>query len=307
MHKALCPGIVFTITGNRGPSSLSNRYKLGRIVEGTLHLTPFEALFLFFKNRIRAENTFFNDRINIMRTLLPEPVDLVMYSVYEKLKLKGFYVKKEGKSLFFRRNAKEDYRGPLKVMRESSDITFNELGEFSGSLVATVDDENDITFFQVMSADPRGSADVKFPDGSGVRDVGDRYALDSADMPEWIGHDFNGVRFLTELEAGYARRGASVPGDDGNPLMRIYSDLVERRLIVKTGFKYGTNFRAYTTSMEEHADYLIHYLPGREEWYKVSRAVRVAHGVHKVVIFAGLDNDEIKYVAVERIRDPLNI
>ncbi|AKA47969.1 hypothetical protein IX51_01430 [uncultured archaeon] len=282
-----------------------NRYKLGRLVEDTLYVTPFESLFLFIKGRIRPENPFYSNSLTLMKELLPGSSDLILYTVYEQMKLKGLYVKKESDSLFFRKSPRNEYDGPMKVMRESRDISFQELASLSGSLVATVDDENDTTFFRVYGVEPEGSADLGLPGGISTDRISDRHVAQSEGMPDWIGNDFRGVRFLTELEECLVKEGKEGGVEcSENPLFRIYSDLIGRRLIVKTGFKYGTNFRAYTKTMEEHADYLIHFLSGRDEWYKISRAVRVSQGVHKIMIFAGFLDEEIKYVAVERIRDP---
>lgn len=307
MHRVICSNIVFSISGSKSPSFLMNRYKLGRFVENTLQLTPFEALFLASKKRIRAENPYFSDMLVLMKELLPEPADLILYSVYEHLKLKGFYVKREIDSLYFRRAPKDEYLGPLRVMRESSRITFNGLTDFSGSLVATVDDENDITFFRIQEADPRGNVDSGMPADIKTEILSDRHASSDSNIPYWIGNSFNGVRFLTDLEDRLLKNGNDMETevDDAHGILfNIYSDLIRRRLIVKTGFKYGANFRAYRSSMEEHADFLVHVLADEEEWYKISRAVRVAHGVHKLMIFAGLAAEKIQYLSVERLKDP---
>lgn len=304
-HKVICSGIVFTISGGKSPSSLVSKYKLGKMANDTLNLTPFEALFLFFKNRIKPENSHFSDAANLMAELLPAPVDLILYSVYEKVKLRGLYVKRESDSLFFRKTPREVFRGPLNVIRESSFLSFPELLSLEGSLIAAVDDENDITFFKVEALEPKGTSNLEEFGQVGISSVSDRSLVSEGVVPNWIGNDFRGVRFLTELEDCYLKaRENEKPACADTDIFRIYSDLVSRQLIVKTGFKYGTNFRAYTKDMESHADFLIHIHTDREEWYKISRAVRVAHGVHKKMIFAGFSGTLITYVSVERLRDP---
>lgn len=302
MHKVICSDIVFTIADSKSPSFLINRYKLGRMVDETLHLTPFEALFLAGKERIKPENPHFSKMNVLMKELLSYENDLILYSVYEHLKIKGYYVKKESDSLFFRKSPRDEYHGPLRVMRESSGISFSRLSLMAGSFIATVDDENDITFFRLGRADPKGGLNYTIPESIEAEIISDRYATSSTGIPEWLGHEFKGVKFLTELEARLLLSGNDKSSSD--ELFKVYRDLIDRRLIVKTGFKYGTNFRAYTKSMDEHADFLIHFIPSDEEWYKISRAVRVAQGVHKIMIFAGITNEGITYLSVERIRDP---
>jgi tRNA-intron endonuclease len=68
-----------------------------------------------------------------------------------------------------------------------------------------------------------------------------------------------------------------------------YRKLREQGLRVKTGFKYGTHFRAYTANPgHTHADFLVHLYPDRSEmdWQEISRGVRVAHGVNKRILFS---------------------
>ena len=68
-----------------------------------------------------------------------------------------------------------------------------------------------------------------------------------------------------------------------------YRDLVARKLVVKTGFKYGTHFRVYLGGVKEaHAPYLVHCLAeGREvPWAEAAGFVRLAHGVKKEMLFA---------------------
>jgi tRNA-intron endonuclease len=73
--------------------------------------------------------------------------------------------------------------------------------------------------------------------------------------------------------------------------VRTYSVLRERGLIPKTGFKYGVYFRAYSHHPEEeHAPYLVHALGRgvRSTWAEASRAIRLAHGVRKEMVFCEL-------------------
>jgi tRNA-intron endonuclease len=87
--------------------------------------------------------------------------------------------------------------------------------------------------------------------------------------------------------------------------LKVYGELKNRNLIVKTGFKYGAHFRAYKRDPEEtHADYLIHGVPDAYEgsWSEVSRAVRLAHGVRKEMIFARVLPKGIDCIKISRIK-----
>jgi len=86
--------------------------------------------------------------------------------------------------------------------------------------------------------------------------------------------------------------------------LRVYEDLRARGIVAKTGFKFGAHFRAYDGNPQvHHAKYLVHALPAkyRGMWPEVSRAVRLAHGVRKQLLFAAAGT-EIAYLRLERVR-----
>ncbi len=85
----------------------------------------------------------------------------------------------------------------------------------------------------------------------------------------------------------------------------MYRDLREKGLVVKTGFKYGTHFRAYDRDPDtEHARYLVHAVPRDLEtsWPELSRAVRLAHGVRKEMVFGAADSGGVEYLKLRRVR-----
>jgi tRNA-intron endonuclease len=84
----------------------------------------------------------------------------------------------------------------------------------------------------------------------------------------------------------------------------VYKDLKKRGLIVKTGFKFGTHFRAYTKKPNiAHAEYLVHVVNKnfKSIWSDFSRAIRLAHSVNKEIIFA-IYNKKIEYIKLGRLR-----
>lgn len=86
----------------------------------------------------------------------------------------------------------------------------------------------------------------------------------------------------------------------------VYNDLKKQGLLVKTGFKFGNHFRAYSAEPDKtHAEYLIHAVPFKDtlEWAEVSRAIRLAHSVKKIFLFASInEKEQIHYIAFKRIR-----
>ncbi|KZX17143.1 tRNA-splicing endonuclease subunit alpha [Methanobrevibacter cuticularis] len=88
----------------------------------------------------------------------------------------------------------------------------------------------------------------------------------------------------------------------------VYRDLKNRGYIIKTGFKYGSEFRLYKRGKspgEGHSDFLVKVV---YENYDISvlnfsSYVRVAHGVNKSLLLAVVDDDEdITYYEIEWTR-----
>ncbi|HEC82290.1 MAG TPA: tRNA-intron lyase, partial [Thermoplasmatales archaeon] len=87
---------------------------------------------------------------------------------------------------------------------------------------------------------------------------------------------------------------------------KVYSELRKLNLLPKTGFKFGSHFRVYSSEPEKsHAPYLIHVVGSDYEatWAEISRAVRLAHSVKKEMIFCMVGDgiNEIKYIRLKRI------
>jgi len=87
--------------------------------------------------------------------------------------------------------------------------------------------------------------------------------------------------------------------------LRAYDDLRKKGLVVKTGFKYGSHFRVYDGDpANHHSKYLVHAVPDDYVtiWPEISRAVRLAHGVKKDIIFSRIAKHKVDYVRLRRVR-----
>lgn len=88
----------------------------------------------------------------------------------------------------------------------------------------------------------------------------------------------------------------------------VYRDLKNRGYIVKTGFKYGSEFRLYDRGRapgKGHSDFLVKVVYENYEIHALnfSSYVRVAHGVNKNLLLAVVDEDlDITYYNVEWTR-----
>ena len=92
--------------------------------------------------------------------------------------------------------------------------------------------------------------------------------------------------------------------DEFDLRLKAYTDLRSRGLVVKTGFKYGTHFRAYEGSPDDcHARYLFHVVDAsnRTMWPEISRAVRLSGGVKKEFLFCRI-GESVEYLEFKWFR-----
>lgn len=82
-----------------------------------------------------------------------------------------------------------------------------------------------------------------------------------------------------------------------------YSDLRERGLIVKTGFKFGAHFRVYSRGVnpykeakgrKEHTKFIVHAVRENKEmsFQEMSRAVRLASNIRAKMLWAVVDSEK---------------
>jgi len=200
-------------------------------------------------------------------------------------------------------------------------------------LLAVVDEESDLTYYAVKRVAPAGhekpSRPAEVPTAHLLEDRA--MVVDEAQGAALSACGFYGKVLgrrlqLSLIEAAYllkrgdievrmadSDRKISLAGllqrarraqPDFDLRLRVYEDLRGRGIVAKTGFKFGAHFRAYDGNPQvHHAKYLIHALPAkyRGMWPEVSRAVRLAHGVRKQLLF-GAAGTEIAYLRLERVR-----
>jgi len=199
-------------------------------------------------------------------------------------------------------------------------------------LMALVDEEGDATYYEVSTANPSGQMPAG-PKGSFEGHIlEDRVVVSSKEAHElyttgFYGKPSSGSLQLSFLEAAYlmargvlslrnTRTGKKVSQrefvkfararqDEFDERFRAYSDLRDRGMVVKTGFKYGTHFRVYQGDPSStHARYLMHAVPEDHTWTwpELSRAVRLAHGVRKDILFSRVLSKGMEYVQFRRVR-----
>ncbi len=93
---------------------------------------------------------------------------------------------------------------------------------------------------------------------------------------------------------------------------RVYEDLRERGLLVRTGYKFGCDFRVYERgvqlkkgpkSAKEHTKWIVFSVPEDYtcSFQELSRAVRLAHNIRARMLWAVVDNEgDCTYLMVTR-------
>ncbi|MEI7961657.1 MAG: tRNA-intron lyase [archaeon] len=87
----------------------------------------------------------------------------------------------------------------------------------------------------------------------------------------------------------------------------VYSDIKERGYCIKTGLKFGFDFRVYPKGKkmgEAHSKYVIHVAPESEKvsMPALSRMTRLSGNIHTLALIAVIDSeDSVNYYSAERV------
>jgi len=193
-----------------------------------------------------------------------------------------------------------------------------------------VDEEGDITYYTLEEAEPGGHTEEGPTNAEGAL-IDDAVIVLGAEADRLYENGFYGKKIgpmlqLSLLETAYLMekgrlevrsiRSGQKMGEKGflnndrryqpdfDMRMSAYQDLRSRGMVVKTGFKYGTHFRVYEGNpSKHHSRYLVHVVPDDYStvWAEISRAVRLAHGVKKEILFAS-SGEQLSYVKLTRVR-----
>ena len=201
-------------------------------------------------------------------------------------------------------------------------------------LLAVVDEEGDLTYYRAVRADPKGRlGDSGDGDAVEARLLEDQVLVfDEAGAERLYGRGYYGKQLgkvlqLSLIEAAHlieegrlqvstlaTSRKVPLPRFKKRALkfqpdfelrLSAYRDLRSRGMVVKTGFKYGTHFRVYEDNPDKiHARFLVHCIPEDHTttWPEMSRAVRLAHGVKKEILFAWVRPQGTEYLRLARVR-----
>ena len=308
----------------------------GRPDGPALDLAPVEAAHLLYRGDLDAV-----DGRGFREYLASESGLAVRFLVYKDLRDRGFYLvptarddepdRPDGVDLHVFPRGKgpwdDEVAYRVRVVGERTAVPARDLGD---STLAVVDEESEITYLETRRPDVSGTSDATLPESVPAVLLGDRVAVWDAPTGLYergfygqpLDDDPDDLQ-LSLLEAAHLAergvldvsggadavvdRGREVEGDRFDRRIAVYRDLRRRRVVPKTGFKFGADFRTYAdvTSVEElgHSELLVRVLPADHVFQPRDLAldVRLAHGVRKTMVFALSDGDGVEWLAVERL------
>ncbi len=329
---------------------LHNKSYYGRPKSDLLEISLPESAFLIYMEKIRVEfegkeigfEEFFLKASSILKNFE------LLYIVYKDLRERGYYVQPgvtgfrvyprgghPGKTpaeffVFVTSERIPLLLSQLKVHLETVENLKKRL------VVAIVDEESDITYYEVKKTSPSGTYKSGLKKGlskaSLLEDrvmVWDRDASLALQKDGFFGKPMDeGHLQLSLIESCYLLnkeileietrdhmmldfkmfiKTASDIESDFTIKYAVYEKLRNNGLVPKTGFKFGTHFRVYKKidDMKKlpHSDYLVHAVEQGHIFslQQLSRAVRLANSVRKEMIYGTVDS-QVDFFIIGRMR-----
>ena len=301
--------------------------------DGEIALSRVEAAYLLFKSDLDSVAG-----MDFREFVASEGDEIATrFLVYADLRDRGFYLSPARDGWVSAPRSATDFavyprgKGPwddeilyrVRVVGEREDVPADDLGDV---VLAVVDEESEITYFETDRADLRGGSGIELPTEIPTDLLDDRVL--AWDPPERLhrrgfygqplderdsNRETPGALQLSLVEAAYLaeegvldvrsegtpdsaeairERGRTVEGARFDRRLRVYRALRERGVVPKTGFKFGADFRTYADveSVDDlgHSESLVRVLPADHAFAPRDLAldVRLAHGVRKRMIFA---------------------
>jgi tRNA-intron endonuclease, archaea type len=321
---------------------LFNKSHFGKIIkENKLELNILEGVFLLGEGKIaifkNKEKIDFEKLTKIAAKSIPDFE--VKYHTFKGLRNRGHSIKlyeKDENIYFYDFNKKffvsaHSERDFLKI-DEALDLIKKVDKKKKELWLGILDEEGDLTYYSMSLLDIKGkNRENNFDKTKGIllKDrvvIFNKNASEKLHKKEFYGKPFGEGLQLSIVESMYLQEkdfidiftvdGKKVSKRDLLNIVKesqpdiklrfsVFKDLKKQGLLVKTGFKFGAHFRAYTKKPDEtHAEYLVHVvLKGfKSTWAEISRAVRLAHSVNKEIAFARVDKNKIDYIRFGRLR-----
>ena len=249
--------------------------------------------------------------LEVLRWCFKRRENVLLFFAYRDLRNRGKRIRVDG-----------NFLAGKHVFLPVSERDFLNFEDICGKnfYLAVVDEEGDVTYYRHFEWDCTGEQEEDIPRFEGVF-AGDRVVTTAKHVFEkfFYGSLRDGVVTLSLVEALYLLEKGVIELDvsreelvkvaldvEKNFLDRytVYRDLKERGFVVKTGFKFGSDFRVYekveSTRDLPHSKYLVKVADGMRI-SDIASHVRVAGVVRKKMLFC-FDTERLRYLCIERVR-----
>ena len=344
------------LTGNivviaeHGIEELYNTSFYGRPKGNVLELSLPESAYLIYLGKISVEvegRELDFERFFLKASSLAKNFEL-FYIVYKDLRERGYYIQPAVTGFRVYPRGGHPGKTPAEffvfITSERTPLLLYELNKHLSTVdnlkkrlvLAIVDEESDITFYEVRKTKPTGSYKLNLGSSLSVASLlEDRCVVWDPDASNLLhaGGFFGkpmdeGHLQLSLVESGYLLNKGILDIENRNRerldfvefsrlaseiesnfmiKYRVYEKLRDSGLVPKTGFKFGTHFRVYrnfeSLSIISHSEYLVHAIEKDHIFslQQLSRAVRLANSVRKEMIYAP-DDSHIYFFIVGRMR-----
>lgn len=328
---------------------LYNTSYYGRPREDTLELSLIESAYLIYSKKIKVElegkeldfKRFFQTASSSTKNFE------LFYIVYKDLRERGYYVQPSVTG--FRVYPRGGHPGKtpaeffIYVTSERIPLVLSDLRTHLGTadnlkkrlVLAIVDEESDITFYEVKKTSPSGSCILDLDKSLATASLlEDRVIVWDADASQLLhekgffgkpmdeGHLQlslvescyllkNGILAIEHRDdmmdfAGFSNYASRIESDF-SVKYAVYEELRNNGLVPKTGYKFGTHYRVYRnfegTKKISHSDYLVHAIEHNHVFslQQLSRSVRLANSVRKEMIYGDV-NSRVEFFIIGRMR-----
>lgn len=247
------------------------------------------------------------------------------YFAYEDLRNRGNKIKPEDK---FLKSSEKTYLPISERKKITIPDIYRTLSAVQNLALAIVDEESEVTYYRVDRWDLKGEQEESIDKIKGNL-ISDRIITDNKFVFDrlFYGNEKNEFISLSLVESLYLaelgkmdvycsgeevnpseiKRYGEIAEENFNRRYEVYKDLKERGFSVKTGFKFGSDFRVYDQiqSVKDlpHSKYLVSVIDHTEiPLYVIARAIRLAQNVRKRMVFAFESEGEIKYLAIKWVK-----
>ncbi|MCS7144048.1 MAG: tRNA-intron lyase [Archaeoglobaceae archaeon] len=273
-----------------------------------LYLHPIEAFYLQMNGKaFFAEMEELKSWVENRLKSFPES-----YFVYEDLRNRGYRAKIDGELIFAKRRF---YPISEKIIIKIEDI-LDKIQKFGEIILAIVDEESEITYYIASLPDLAGEQVENLPKICGSL-LKDRVITDNVELFSkfFYGSKIGKIVVLSLVESFYLYENGFLQLDCAEKLYdiikssegfeekyKVYKDLKKRKFVVKTGFKFGSDFRIYrkVESAEDlpHSEFLVSIVNSEITPRDLARAVRLSNSVRKKLILAY----NRKYILFDRVK-----